>query len=256
MMNCKTFMSIAGLSVFAIPAAAQDMVDAGTIIPEDWNYNELYSSEAWSVDDFFGRDVVGSDGALIGDVEDVVLNDAGDVVALIAEVGGFWDIGDTHVSVPWDMVEIDGDGDGDGSVGIPLTEENVAEFDLFSSSPFPDDADLAASIVEGVENEELGMVSWRASDLIGDYVRVQGDEENWVNFGYVSDLLIDGGSITATLVSTTGRYGQGTYAYPYPRGSAEGYGVWMPNATTQDLPVLVGDATSMPLFEMEQMQAN
>lgn len=248
MMKRKALMAIAGMSVSACPAAAQDVVDAGAIIPENWSYDALYESGSWSVEAFFGTDVVDGDGTRIGDVEDLVLNDAGEVVALIAEVGGLWDIGDTHVSVPWQTVQRGGD----GSVTIPVTAENVAEFDLFSSSPLPEDADPAEEIVEGVDDEALVKALWRASDLIGDYVRVQSDAETWLNFGYVSDLLIDDGSISATLVSTTARYGPGTYAYPYRGGPAEGYGVWFPNATTQDLPILVGEATSMPVFDMDQ----
>lgn len=252
MMKRKALGAIAGMAFSAVPAAAQDVVDAGTIVLDNWNYDALYSSDTWSIDDFFGRDVIGSDGTQIGDVEDVVLNDEGDVVALIAEVGGFWDIGDTHVSVPWEMVERDAG----GSVAIPVTEDNVSEYDLFESSPLQGDSVLAEEIVEGVDDKELGMELWRASDLIGDYVRVQGDGTDWVNFGYVSDVLIDDGSIAATLVSTTARYGMGTYAYPYPRGSSAAYGGWTPNATIQDLPILVGDATTLPQFEMDRMQSN
>lgn len=252
MMKRKALMAIAGMSCSAAPAAAQDVVDAGTIIPENWSYEALYESEAWSVDALFGTDVVGSDGTRIGDVEDLVLNADGELVALIAEVGGFWDIGDTHVSVPWQRVQLDGG----GPVTIPVTAENVAEFDLFSSSPLPDDADPAAEIVEGVDDEALVMALWRASDLIGDYVRVQSDAETWLEFGYVSDLLIGDGRIAATLVSTTARYGPGTYAYPYRGGPAEGYGVWFPNATTQDLPILVGEATSLPAFDRDQMNTD
>lgn len=252
MMTRKALMAIAGMTLSIGPAAAQDVVDAGTIVLNNWNYDALYSSDSWSIDTFFGTDVVDGNGAQIGDVEDIVLDDDGNVVALIAEVGGFWDIGDTHVSVPWDMVLIGVE----GSVAIPVTEDNIAEFDLFASSSLPKDDGIAEEIVEGVDDQGLGTGLWRASELIGDYVRVQDDSENWVNFGYVSDLLVEDGTISATLVSTTARYGPGTYAYPYRGGTVEGYGLWRPDAASQDLPVLVGDATSMPPFDMNQMQTN
>lgn len=252
MLKRKTLVAIAGASLAAWPAAAQQSVDAGTIVFENWNYDELYSSTAWSVDEFFEREVADSAGEEIGDVEDLVLNDDGDIVALIAEVGGFWDIGDTHVSVPWEMVDV---GSG-GMVGVPVTEENIADFDIFSSAPLPLDAGVDDQIVEGVDDEYLGMGLWRASDLIGDYVRIQGEDRAWVNFGYVSDLLIDEGSVSATLVSTAAGYGRGTYAYPYRGGTAQGYGLWRPDAVAQDLPVLVGDATSLPWFDEDRMQSN
>ncbi len=55
MIDFKALMAIVGMSATAMPAAAQDMVDAGTIIPDNWNYDALYHSEAWSVDAYFGR---------------------------------------------------------------------------------------------------------------------------------------------------------------------------------------------------------
>lgn len=243
--------ALAGLSFSVVPALAQNVVDAGKIVLENWSYETLYQSNAMSVEDLFGREVKGSDGDRVGDVEDLVLNDAGEVIALIAEVGGFWDIGDTHVSVPWDMVEIGAD----GSVSTPINRDNVALFDLFSSSGLPEDADVGSEIVQGVDDKGLGFGLWRASDLMGDYVRVQGENGRWVNFGYVSDLMIDEGAIAATLVSTTAQYGPGTYAYPYRRGPAELYGAWGRGVSTYDLPILVGDAVSLPEFDAERMRS-
>lgn len=251
-MKRKTLMAIVGMAFSAGSTAAQDAVDAGTIVLENLSYGPLYSSNSWSVDALFGADVVSSDGTRIGDVEDFVLNDEGEIIALIAEIGGFWDIGDTHVSVPWDLVQWGNS----GSLAIPVTEDTIDQFDLFSSSPLANDVSVADEIVEGVDDEQLGSDVWRASELIGDYVRVRGEGELWVNFGYVSDMLIDDGTISATLVSTTARYGPGTYAYPYRGSSAQGYDFWRPDATYQDIPVLIGDATSMAPFDPNQMQSN
>lgn len=253
MLYRQTILAIAGLSVSALPLAAQDVVEAGKLYLDNWSYDDLYAGDPWSVEDMFGAEVNGSGGEQIGDVEDLVLNDEGQVVALIAEIGGFWDMGDTHVSVPWDMVEIDAN----GPIAVPVTQENIDEFDLFASSGLPTDAQVGEEVVEGVDDKELGTGLWRASELIGDYARVRGEEEQWVNFGYVSDLMIDEGEIVATLVTTTSRYGPGTYAYPY-RGPAREMetGTWSPNAVTYDLPVLVGDATSLPRFDIEQDRSN
>ena len=249
-MKLQILFAIAGVSFPVVPATAQNVVDAGEIVFENWSYDSLYESGAWSVDELFGRDVTGDGGEGIGDVEDLVLNDAGEVLALIAEVGGFWDIGDTHVSVPWDMVEIGED----GSVSVPVTQDNLSEFDLFASSGLPESANVATDVVEGVDDEELGPGLWRASDLMGDYVRVLSADDVWVNFGYVSDLMIEDAEIAATIVSMAGRFGQGDYAYPYRRSPGERYGIWQPPAETQDIPLLVDDVLSSPRFDEDQMQ--
>lgn len=245
----QILIAFAGVSVWGLPAAAQDIVDAGTVVPEGWPDEDVYAEDAWSVDQFFGRDVMGPSGEQIGDVEDVVINDDGTVVALIAEVGGFWDIGDTHVSVPWDRVDIGQD----GSVTIPLTQDTINDYDLFDTSGLPEGADFSGEVVEGVDDEELGTGLWRASDLMSDYVRVVGEDATWVNFGYVSDLIVLDGTIDATIVSTTARYGPGTYAYPYRRAPANGYGMWRPAASTYDLPILEGDATLLPEFDGDRL---
>jgi len=238
-----------GVAAMALPAAAQDVVDAGSLVLDGWSHDTLYAADTWSVQDFFDSSVMGAGGEQIGNVEDLVLNDDGQVIALIAEVGGFWDIGDTHVSIPWDMVQIGAD----ESVVVPVTTDNIAEFDLFVSSGLPADASISTDVVEGVARQDLGPDLWRASDLIGDYVRVQDEGDLWVNFGYVSDLMINEGQIAATLVSTTARYGPGTYAYPYhavPGGDAS---LWTPGATTTDLPILIGDVMSLPVFDRDGM---
>lgn len=248
----QPLLAIAGATLSVVPAMAQDVVDAGKIVIDNWSYDSLYASDAWSVDALFGREVTGSEGEPIGDVEDLVLSDEGEVVALITEVGGFWDIGDTHVSVPWDMVKFDAG----GSVAVPVTQENYFDFDLFASSGLPEGASVEGQIVEGVDDRELASGLWRASELIGDYVRVQGEDDLWVNFGYVSDLMVDDGQITTTLVSTTARYGPRTYAYPYRTDSMAGQGAWAPEAATYDLPILLGDAIAVPPYDADRMQSN
>lgn len=251
-MKLQILVTVAGISFSVVAADAQNVVDAGEIVFDNWSYDTLYASDAWSVDELFGRDVMGGAGERIGDVEDLVLNDTGEIFALIVEVGGFWDIGDTHVSVPWERVEVGED----GSVSVPVTQENLSDFDLFASSGLPEDANVVVNVVEGVDDEELGSGLWRASDLMGDYVRVLSEDDVWLNFGYVSDLMIEDAAISATIVSMAGRFGQGDYAYPYRRPSGEKYGIWQPRASTQDIPLLVDDVTSSSQFDKEQMQPN
>lgn len=245
-----------GLALAAAGAAAQteptgqQTIDAGVIALSDWSYDTLYSGDSWSVEELFGTDVHGADGEDIGDVEDLVIDADGRVVALIAEVGGFWDIGDTHASIPWNEVEV---AIGD-RVAVPITEDTVDDYDIFGFSGLVTD-NLEGQVVSGVDDEPLGPGLWRASELIGDYARINADTtgEGRLNYGYVSDLLIRDGQIAATVVEATGAFGRGYYAYPYtPTGP--GYPAnWTPRAATYDMPFLEGEVRSMERFDYDRI---
>ncbi|MGP3696087.1 PRC-barrel domain-containing protein [Rhodobacter sp. NSM] len=97
---------------------------AGTMTAEDWSPNALYAS-GMSAQAFMNQtEVYGSTGDDIGDVEDLVIGPDGRILSVIVEVGGVWDIGDTHVSVPWDQVEVRDS----GGITVPVTEETVDDF--------------------------------------------------------------------------------------------------------------------------------
>jgi hypothetical protein len=73
-------------------------ITGGPIYSIAANYDEAtWGDTAGSMDAFD----VNSDGVnQIGEIEDVVLDRQGQMVGLVAEVGGFLDIGDKHVVVP------------------------------------------------------------------------------------------------------------------------------------------------------------
>lgn len=61
-----------------------------------------YNEETWMSDDYsasYGGDAMGygEDLAEIGEIEDIVLDQSGQMIGIVAEVGGFLDIGDKHV---------------------------------------------------------------------------------------------------------------------------------------------------------------
>ena len=102
---------------------------AETVNLDMWGYDQLYA-EGWRAEEFLDSDVYGPDGEEIGEVEDIVVGPDGSILSVVAEVGGFWDIGDTHVSVPWDQVELLADAEG---IQIPVTEENVEDYGLYDN---------------------------------------------------------------------------------------------------------------------------
>ena len=231
-------------------ALAQQYTDAGTFTLEGWNYDALYATGSWNVEDLLDRRVTGLTGEEIGEVEDLVFNDRGELLALVAEIGGIWDIADTHVSVPWQDVEIPKI----GPVGVPVTEDSVDQFSVFDYSGLAG-TEIGDKIVADVEQKALHGGIWRASDMLGDFVRIQDADEAWMNFGYVTDLVVQDAMIRATVVNTDPAIDGGVYAYPPYVGQTgtEAPANWVPHSATYDMPILRGDASTLPSFEIDKV---
>jgi hypothetical protein len=56
------------------------------------------NDEGWSMDTVYTE--VSADWNDIGEIEDIILNKSGQMIGIIAEVGGFLDIADKHVMIP------------------------------------------------------------------------------------------------------------------------------------------------------------
>lgn len=169
--------------------------------------------------------VYGRQGDEIGSVENVVFSRDGELLALIAEVGGFWDMFDTHVSVPWSEVTIDSS----QRLTIPVTEENVEEFSVLKADILR--GETVSEDVELVEEDFIaGQNLFRASELIGDFARIRA-EDGYVDYGYVDDLIVKDGRIATVVVNSGAGYGgPGPYAYPYYRDA------WRPGSPYYDMP--------------------
>ncbi|QFT63302.1 PRC-barrel domain-containing protein [Roseivivax sp. THAF30] len=239
----------AGCAVSANIAMAQDVLEAGEVQFNENEITELYDGSAWSVQNAYGLEVEGANGEIVGTVEDFVLSTQGNLIALIAEVGGFWDLGDTHVSIPWEEVEFEAS----GPVAVPLTEENVENYDLFTSAGLSG-TEVETEVAPGTDAAELGGEYWRASEVVDTYARVRSDGETWANFGFVRDILIDEQRIKATVVNTTAAHGPSIYAYRYEDTQNRGEQAWwQPGDRTYDIPVLVEDTTDQAEFEPNRM---
>lgn len=215
-----------------------------TPIPE-WRYEELYTA-GFTVDELMDEmEVVGPDGEEMGEIEDVIFGEQGEVLAVIAEIGGLLDIGDTHVSVPWDEVEIAG-----GRIALPITEDNVDEYSVFEADYLRAE-EVASEIVPEVDDAPTGPRAWRATELMGDYARLLEDDR-FVNYGYVNDLVLKDGELAAVLVTPNAAWGwgPGPYAYPY---YGYGYG-WRPGAEYYDLPYEREDVAELERFDPERME--
>ncbi|MFL0692609.1 MAG: PRC-barrel domain-containing protein [Agrobacterium tumefaciens] len=251
----------------------------GEIIPlRDWDTDTLHDS-GWTAEALFGRTVYGSGGEEIGDVEDLIIGANGDLVALVAEVGGIWDIGDTHVSVPWDQVSFRED----RTVTIPVTEDNADDFSVINELRT---GNLSENVASGLDDEELGPRVWRASELIGDIARIRGAQAGMetgdvqnnaaattqneqaaaatgdaqgrndmapgsrLGYGYVEDIVFQNDKVAAAIVNRDAGYGtRGRYAYPF---YGYGYG-WAPGSRYYDLPYSRDDSVTLTPFDYDRI---
>ncbi len=234
-------ISILALAVASATVAAQtqtqdDSVDV--IALSEWNYDTLYDESGMTAQALMDTEVFGPDGEEIGNIENVLLNDSNEIAAVIAQVGGFWDIGDTHVLVPWEQVEVNEDG-----VSIPVREDNAEDYGLFNEE-YITEADL--SYITQVEDDATtGPRIWKLSDLMDDYVSL--DDGN--GYGLVDDVLFtEDGNIQAVVVNADGAYGGGAYAYPF---YGFDYG-WDPGYSAYTLPYGDTDLENVSAFDYDE----
>ncbi|MGQ9368421.1 PRC-barrel domain-containing protein [Azospirillum sp. ST 5-10] len=241
-------LAAAAVLAFGVPAGAVAQtatpradggpaVDAEVIQLPDWRYDALYQ-DGWSADEFIDDvDVHGPAGEEIGDIENIVVGPDGRIRSVIAEVGGFWDIGDTHVNVPWDQVTWDKARE---RVTIPVTEESVDDYAVDVEETGWLSASEAGQRVQAVDDDlEVGPRAWLVSELIGDYARLR----EGVDYGYVDDVIFgqDGG-VQAVVVRPDSGYGtSGYFGYPY---YGYGYG-FDPGQNYYEMPYTEGDVAGV-----------
>lgn len=241
-MTLRLMLATALAASVSTLAMAQTL-DTGEVVTLDqWQYESLYTG-GWSAEDFLNNDVVSPTGETIGEVEDIIVGASGQILSIVAEIGGFIDIGDTHVSVPWDEVSVE-----NGTVIVPVTEENLEQYDYLAYSGL-EGGGLSEEIVRGVDDLEAGFRAWRVSELIGDYARLR-DADAYSNYGYVNDVIFRDGEIAATVVDPGVGFGTGNYAYPY---YGYGYG-WEPGYEYYDLPYADEEVGALEPFDYELIE--
>lgn len=141
-------LTAAALILASTPVVAQDATVGDAMTENDWaqlirtrditggpvyTTNEAYDEGSWGVPDgeytwgWSGYEGVGADWNRIGEIEDLVLDSSGQLVGVVAEIGGFLDIGDKHVLLrvgDVDLVPVD---DGSYSLITRYSEEQLEE---------------------------------------------------------------------------------------------------------------------------------
>jgi hypothetical protein len=208
----------------------------------DWDYDNLYSN-GWSIEKLIDEArVFGVEGEEIGDIENVLVSADGQILAIIAEVGGFLDIGDTHVSVPWDQVEFSPALD---YIKVPVNDENVEEYSVFGEWGYITKPETQTT---QVVNDDLltGPRVWKATELLDDYALLTGS----LSYGYVDDLIFTrGGALQAVIIDSDLAYAGGARAFPY-----YGYGFgWTPASPYYNLPYSADEIAVIDTFDYDRM---
>ena len=151
----------------------------------------------WSADELLGLPVRGANDEEIGEVENLVVGPDDRLRAMIVGVGGFLDIGDTHIRVPWSEIDVD-----PATVDVEFVRTNLTEADIERYDA------AAAGADAGGERRE-----WRVDELIGDYASLEDGSPR--DYGIVRDVMFDGDRLESVVVNRSARYGGGLYNYPY-----------------------------------------
>lgn len=175
----------------------QSQQKAGGADLRDFDVVVLYRT-GWSAEQMLDTDVRGPQGEEIGEVKDIIVGKDGRISKVIVEVGGFLEIGDQHIGVPWNHVTIGRDMQW---VQVPLREVEDGTFSLFGRIPQGEEVRAAEA-------------SWRVNELIGDYVSLR----DVPRYGIASDVIFDssGEALAVVVDRARGMWGApGAYAYPY-----------------------------------------
>ncbi|SFH59527.1 PRC-barrel domain-containing protein [Modicisalibacter xianhensis] len=204
-----------------------------------WNYQQLYQSGGVRADRLLEASVLNANGDEIGSVENAILNQDNRIIALIAQVGGMWDIGDTHVAIPWEEIKLT-----DTGVQVPIREDNVDDYGLFDESyVIKQDLDQATQVEDDVMT---GPQTWKITDLLNDYASIDDGE----GYGYVTNALFSKEGVLQALVidPSEERYGQGPYAYPF-YGYEQG---WRPGDSAYQISYSSEETKTLPTFDYTQ----
>lgn len=214
--------------------------------PEGWSYQQLYAEGISASHLLESSRVFGPEGAPIGDVANLVISFDGEILSLIAGVGGRWnidwDIGETFVNVPWEEVTWTAEGP-----VVPLDVESLDAYPLFPNTALS--ARQAGTDITQLAEGANALRAFKASELLGDYARLQNNEY----LGYVSDILFDqSGRLQAVyVVPDPDSPIDGARAYPFLPGPE----TFDPATSHYDLGFTEDEAVLFDQFDLQQLES-
>jgi len=175
-------IAIAALGISSVVQAQQYDDSDNVIAINEWNYNDLYNQGGFDADWLMDRDVSTQEEADIGSVENVLINDKNQIEAIIIQIGGIWDIGDTHVAVPWDQIDVI-----NGNLQVPLSADNYDDYNLFAGENEYISNSSLQQVTQVDDEVDAGNNIWKLSDLIDDYATMG----EGTGYGVVENVLFN-----------------------------------------------------------------
>jgi len=97
------------------------------------NFVVVQSENQWLASDFTGRSVHSNSGQELGDINDLVFNESGQVVAAVLGVGGVLGIGEKNVAVPFDSIDQKPGKDGKVLLVVNLSKSDLEKAPKYKS---------------------------------------------------------------------------------------------------------------------------
>lgn len=117
---------------------------------------------AWRVTDLEGKTVQDANGENIGDISDVLVNESGEVIAVLVGVGGFLGIGEKNVAVSMSALEF-GPGKTDG-----LKTQEEMEQESAAQAPATDTTGTGTGTMGGTTNQTADVQPVEDDPVVGE----------------------------------------------------------------------------------------
>ncbi len=127
------------------PSAGSDMSAAG-----DATYLTEQSETQVSANDYIGKQIYNANNESIGDVNNLILEENGGIVAAVVGVGGFLGIGEKDVALPMSKISMARDAENNNDVRLTTTEtaealQSAPEFKTLADKQAATDATTTSS---------------------------------------------------------------------------------------------------------------
>lgn len=155
-------------------------------------------------------------------------------------MGGLWEVGDTHVSIPWNDLKFSKDG---SRITVPITEDTVDDYSAAAAQPGALHKKEAGQVATVEEDLATGPQLIKATDIIGDTAFLNNAER----YGYISDIRVNDGRLAA-VVADTRIYGRGYRAFPYAGPAA-----WASGSGRYELGYGVAEVRQLENFDYSRM---
>lgn len=183
----------------AMPAFAQEaelwpLRDQEPVLLDDWTYADVYRG-GFLGKALIGADLAGSDGEVIGQVEEVMIAPGGKVVSLIVGRDGLALEGSNRFTIPWmDLIQ----SRGPDALVAPFTAAAATDFRTRGAEAYS--AAEARYVTGGVDRQiQAERRVMKLTNFLGNKVRYATGRTG----GAVEDVVVDqNGYVRAVLVST------------------------------------------------------